>query len=146
MQSTLHATSRTPHGASRLMQAMSAWSVKTRRASSRHCTDARVYGHATTAMHGITPHSVVHPPQMSEAHQVGTYAISGQLGQPRSGLGSRETQTRERLDDRYELGQQSCMKRLSISDIPGGRGAAQSNAEESIATQSVHTSARSAIT
>ena len=51
MQLTLHATRRTPHGASRLVQAMSAWSVKTRRAPSRHCRDARVYGHTTTAMH-----------------------------------------------------------------------------------------------
>ena len=39
---------------------MSAWSVKTRhapsrhcRAPSRHCRDARVYGHATTAMNEI---------------------------------------------------------------------------------------------
>ena len=31
MQFTLHATRRAPHGASRLVQAMSAWSVKTRR-------------------------------------------------------------------------------------------------------------------
>ena len=30
---------------------MLAWSVKTRRAPSRHCRDARVYGHTTTAMH-----------------------------------------------------------------------------------------------
>ena len=37
--------------ASRLMQASSAWSVKTRRAPSRHCRDARVYRHTTTAMH-----------------------------------------------------------------------------------------------
>ena len=28
-----------------------AWSVKTRRAPSRHCRDARVYGHTTTAIH-----------------------------------------------------------------------------------------------
>ena len=34
MQFTLNATRRTPHGASRLMQAMSAWLVKTRRAPS----------------------------------------------------------------------------------------------------------------
>ena len=32
--------------------AMSAWSVKTQRAPSRHCRDARVYGDTTTAMHG----------------------------------------------------------------------------------------------
>ena len=53
MQLALHATRRTLHGASRLVQAMSAWSVKTRHAPSRHCRDARVYGHTTTAMHEI---------------------------------------------------------------------------------------------
>ena len=51
MQLTLHATRPTPHGASRLVQAMSAWSVKTRRAPSRYCSDVKVYGHTTTAMH-----------------------------------------------------------------------------------------------
>ena len=38
------------HGASRLVQAMPAWLVKTRRALPRHSRDARVYGHTTTAM------------------------------------------------------------------------------------------------
>ena len=51
MRLTLHATRSTPHGASRLVRAMSAWSVKTRHAPSRHCRGARVYGHTTTAMH-----------------------------------------------------------------------------------------------
>ena len=41
---------RTPHGASRLVLAMSPWSVETGRAPSRHCRDARVYGPTTTAM------------------------------------------------------------------------------------------------
>ena len=50
MQLTLHATRQTPHGA---VQAMSAWSVKTRHAPSRYCRDARVYDHSTTAMHEI---------------------------------------------------------------------------------------------
>ena len=45
MQFALHATRRTPHGASRLVQAMYAWLVKTRRDP-----HARVYGHTTTAM------------------------------------------------------------------------------------------------
>ena len=59
MQLTLHATRPTPHGASRLMQAMSAWSVKIRRAPSRRCGDARVYGHTTMAMHALStsPHA-----------------------------------------------------------------------------------------
>ena len=62
MQLTLHATRLTPHGASRLVQAMSAWSVKTRHAPSRHCRDARVYDHTTTAMHEIeyTPPSLMY--------------------------------------------------------------------------------------
>ena len=54
MQFTLHATRRTPHGASRLVQAMSVWLVKSRRAPSRHSRDARVYGHTTTAMHKLS--------------------------------------------------------------------------------------------
>ena len=54
MHFTLHATRRTPHGASRLVQAMSAWLVKTRHAPSRHSTDARVYGHTTTTMHKLS--------------------------------------------------------------------------------------------
>ena len=50
-QLTLHATLRKPHGASRLVLAMSAWSVKTRRAPSRHCKECEGlwsydYGHA----------------------------------------------------------------------------------------------------
>ena len=49
MQLTLHATRRTPHGASkRLVQAMFAWLVKSRRPPSRHCRNARVYGHTFT--------------------------------------------------------------------------------------------------
>ena len=51
MQFTLHATRPTPHGASRLVLAMSARSAKTRRAPSQHCRDARVYVQTTTAMH-----------------------------------------------------------------------------------------------
>ena len=39
------------------MQALSAWSVTTRRAPSRRCRDTRVYGHTTTAVHDMsTPH------------------------------------------------------------------------------------------
>ena len=51
MQFTLHATRRTPYDASRLVQAISASLVKTRRAPSRHSRDATVYGHTTTAVH-----------------------------------------------------------------------------------------------
>ena len=56
-QLALHATSRTPHGASRLVQEMSARSVKIRRTPSRHSRDARVHSHTTTVMHAIE-----HPP------------------------------------------------------------------------------------
>ena len=63
IQFTLHATRRTPHGASRLVQAISAWLVKTRRAPSRHSRNARVYGHTTTAIHKLStpPPSPVNP-------------------------------------------------------------------------------------
>ena len=43
MQLTLYATRPPPHGASRLVQAMCAWSVKTRHAPSRHFRGAGVY-------------------------------------------------------------------------------------------------------
>ena len=71
MQLTLHAAHRTSHGASRLVLAMSAWSMKTRRAPSRHGRDARVYGHATTAMLDIeyTP-----PPGTCIACYIACYA------------------------------------------------------------------------
>ena len=53
MHLTLHATRPAPHDASRLVQEMSAWSGRPLRAPSRHCRDARVYGHTTTVMHGM---------------------------------------------------------------------------------------------
>ena len=42
------------HGASHLVQAMSSWWVRTRHGPSRHCRDAMVYGHATTARHDMS--------------------------------------------------------------------------------------------
>ena len=48
------------------------WSVKTRRVPSRHCRDARVYGHATTAMDDIecTPPAGAPytPPPLAKGH------------------------------------------------------------------------------
>ena len=58
MQLTLHATRPIPHDAWRLVQAMCVWSVKARRAPSRHCRDARVYGHTTTVMHDMSTPSI----------------------------------------------------------------------------------------
>ena len=58
--STVHATRRTHHGASRLAQAMSVWLVKTRRASSRHSRDARVCGRTTTTMHKLSTPPPLH--------------------------------------------------------------------------------------
>ena len=54
MQVTLHATRRTPHSASRLVETISALLVKTRRAPSQDSKDARVYGHTTTVMHKLS--------------------------------------------------------------------------------------------
>ena len=50
MQLALHAKCRAPHGALRLVEATFSRSVRTRRVPSRHCRDARVYGHATMVM------------------------------------------------------------------------------------------------
>ena len=70
MQSALHATRRTPHGASRLVLAMSSWSVKTRRAPSGHCKDAKTYGHTPTATHDNeytpSPASMAHTSMIAE--------------------------------------------------------------------------------
>ena len=79
MQFTLHATRRTPHGASRLVQAMSAWLVKTRCAPSRHSKDARVHGHTTTAIHKLgTPATLppATPPPASPLFHRNTPPIS----------------------------------------------------------------------
>ena len=56
VQLTKYATRRRPHISLRdwCKQSVSAWSVKTRRALSRHRRDARVYRHATTAMHDMS--------------------------------------------------------------------------------------------
>ena len=54
---------RTPHGTSRLLQAIPAWSVKTRHAPPRHYMDARVYDRTTTVMHDMSS-----PPGPSHAH------------------------------------------------------------------------------
>ena len=62
MQLPLHATRQAPHGASRLVHAMSACSMKTRHAPSRHCRNARVNGHTTTAVREM---STPHPPTPS---------------------------------------------------------------------------------
>ena len=62
MQFTLHTTCRAPHGASRLVQAMPTWLVKTRRAPSRHSRDARIYGHRTMAMHKLSTPPSPSPP------------------------------------------------------------------------------------
>ena len=78
MQFTLHTTRRTPHGASRLVQTMPAWVVKTLRAPSRNSRDARVYGHTTTAMHKqSTP-----PPPPSSPLSLGDRAVGVGSGIP----------------------------------------------------------------
>ena len=78
MQFTLHATRGTPHGASRLVQKMSAWLAKTRRAPPRLSRDARVYGHTTTAMHKLsTP-----PPPLESSDN--TIAILGDRWWPQT--------------------------------------------------------------
>ena len=72
---TLQATRRTPHGASCLVLAMSAWSVKNRRAASRHCRDARVY--VIRLRPCMTPSS---PPPRKRTHQHPAFHLSHLAG------------------------------------------------------------------
>ena len=68
---TLHATRREHLTARFALDASdaSAWLVKTRRAPSRRSRDARVYGHATTAMHKLsTPPLPVEEGDMAKKH------------------------------------------------------------------------------
>ena len=58
-----NATRRAPHGPSRLVQAMSARSVKTRHAPSRQCRDTRAQDHTTTAMQEIEYTPTLAPPE-----------------------------------------------------------------------------------
>ena len=53
-----------------LVQAMSAWLVKARRAPFRQSRDARVYGHTTTAMHKL---STPLPPPVPRAQKKHTH-------------------------------------------------------------------------
>ena len=62
---TLHATRRTPHGGSRLLDATFAWSVKTRPAPSRIRRDASFYCHMTTGMHD---NEYPPPPKLRQLH------------------------------------------------------------------------------
>ena len=78
MQFTLHSTRGTPHGASRLVQAMPAWLVKTRRAPSRHSRDATVYGQTTTAMHKLST-----PPSPSSHAGLSTDCLDSMDPSPR---------------------------------------------------------------
>ena len=75
MQLTLHVTHRTPRGASRLVHALSARSVKNRRAPSRHCRDARIYGHTTTAMHDMSNP----PPLRARLSHLSSYRSSARI-------------------------------------------------------------------
>ena len=82
MQLTLHATRPTPCGASRLVQTMRAWSVKTRRVPSRHCRDAKVYGHTIRVMHDMsTP-----PPSWTHLVFFAVAAFADGCGHPVNGL------------------------------------------------------------
>ena len=60
MQFTFHSTRRIPRDASRLVQAISAWSAATRRAPNWRCRDVRVCAQAAT--YGHAWHEYSHPP------------------------------------------------------------------------------------
>ena len=80
MQLAFRATRRTHHGASRLVQAMSAWSVKTRRRPSRHCRDAEAHGHACDYGHACqrAPPPLPSPP--TSTLRPGVVGTRGSMG------------------------------------------------------------------
>ena len=69
MQVTLHATRRTPHGASPLVQSNVCLVGETRPAPSRHSRDATVYGHTTTVMHKLSTPPPFPPPHPAPPFQ-----------------------------------------------------------------------------
>ena len=82
MQLILHVPHRTPHGAPRLVQlTLFSWSVNTRHAPSRYCSNARVYDHTTTTMHEIeyvSPIEYTHtPPKGAVSAQLLEVALLG---------------------------------------------------------------------
>ena len=114
MQLTVHAT-RTPHGASRLVHAMSAWSVKPRRAPSRPCTDARVHGLKTTAMHGSE-----HPPPPTAPHP--TFHARNSIEGPLHGSAIRSRSAGDQVGARWTQGgvdsYNNCPLERSVQKLP----------------------------
>ena len=95
MQFTLHAIRRAPHGASRLVQAMSAWLLQTRSAPSRHGRDARVYGHTNTAMPKLSTLQALRTPSIAYPVFASTPQVKRQVGKfaPQfSGYGQQDCQ------------------------------------------------------
>ena len=90
-QLVLHATRQTPQGVSRWMRTMLARPVKTRRALSRYCRDARINGLETTAMHDMStpPPSARAPVRL--AHMKSDCAYEGGPAHPRPAFGVRTT-------------------------------------------------------
>ena len=97
---------------------MSAWSVKTRRAPSRHCRDARIYGHTTAAMHDneYTPRRI-----LQESGQASEWIPTAQLSALRLLRALAPTMTSKQLgsvlgeDDAHSLvrGRTICVYMLS---------------------------------
>ena len=79
IQLTLRSTRRTPQGASHLVHAMPAWSLKPQRAPSPHCRDARVYRLEATVIHYIgTPFPLTPPlpPRRLSLRAVSRYVLT----------------------------------------------------------------------
>ena len=92
MQLTLHATRPTRRNASRLVQSIFSWWVKTRGAPSRHCRDARVCGHTTTAMHNMR----THPPPRARPPPLPTPPPCDVTGEPQQQQQQQQPQQPER--------------------------------------------------
>ena len=102
MQPTLHATRPTPRGDSHMVQAMSSWSLKSRRSPSRHCMNVRVYG-PTDYGHvqsEYTPHLPPIPPPLLSWSSAAAVSLCVVAERVRKG-----TSRKKRAGDRHACGQ-----------------------------------------
>ena len=127
----LHATRRTPHGASRLVHALSGWLVKTRRAPPRHYRDARIYGLEATPRMTMgsprhpTPSDPTRPdptrpdPTRSDPPHVCPRLAQGRTApeSPLEGSDERLARFRDVLSEKLETGVVSMLVRGAVAEV-----------------------------
>ena len=131
MQPTLHATRPTPHSASRLVQAMPAWSVKTRCVPSMYYREARVYvkpyyyGHAVHEYTSLPLSPSLHrftPPATKRRPPVGPLRLQPPTGAARQGIGRPLRLLGVHRNTRWGSARAACASRLASFPTEPSRG------------------------